>query len=387
MSTSSKLKLVDKLLMESFGDWRNPSVHFPLPMPANEAGPSPSGQRRYLWTDAFGICTFISQSLLTKELSKFSESKQSADSQPDEYLIAAEKLIIAVYDCLGNPRSDKFPMEPDTELPNACKGLRIGKTQARTISRGGTDMGMSYDGMYYHYLAQFIFAVQRYCVASHNTHQLQRLVRLIKQIHPAFLVPGQGYRWKVNVDLSPIPTDLTTRSNHDAVTALVVYTLVNGICADKPLETEIADLQGIVETYYQKDVRELMQHAMDPLGLGLELWSSQWLEGAAPTLFRDSMIKMAQPIAQNSIAESPHSDLNFRLYGAVLGLQLVIDGSTAAHLTKYAEHLIKYFVEEEVAHAIGENEHSTINKVMFAAAVNPLAYKRQDGDAVVTINV
>ena len=49
-------------MKEVYGDWDNPNSGFPVPMPNTEAGPDleandadPACQRRYLWTDSFGI--------------------------------------------------------------------------------------------------------------------------------------------------------------------------------------------------------------------------------------------------------------------------------------------------------------------------------------------
>lgn len=99
------------------------------------------------------------------------------------------------------------------------KGLRIGKANARV---GGSDAGMSFDGMYWHYIDKFIFAVCRYAVLSRDSTVVDRIVTLIKQVHPHFLVKETGYLWKINVDCSPIP-GVSAYPNHDALTALIVY--------------------------------------------------------------------------------------------------------------------------------------------------------------------
>jgi hypothetical protein len=52
------LNVVDALQMETFGDWNEPN--FPRPALPNEAGNSPSGQRRYLWYNIYiYICIYI----------------------------------------------------------------------------------------------------------------------------------------------------------------------------------------------------------------------------------------------------------------------------------------------------------------------------------------
>lgn len=162
------LDAVDALLKDCYGDWTAASGVFPKPMSELEAGPSPSGQRRYLcgfaraqsegstlndtthvvaWllptgTDAFAILTFISQAILARQLSHESPH-QPTDALSQKYLGAASRLIDSVHECLGQPRSPRFPMQPDVE-EGGYKGLRIGKVFAVAE---GSDYGMTYDGM------------------------------------------------------------------------------------------------------------------------------------------------------------------------------------------------------------------------------------------------
>ena len=89
-----------KMIMKQvYGDWDDPSVSFPKPEPATEAGLGMGNQRRYLWTDAFGVLNFITM------------SENTTDPQKKEQLLScAEKLKEATEMCLGNPRSGDFPM-------------------------------------------------------------------------------------------------------------------------------------------------------------------------------------------------------------------------------------------------------------------------------------
>jgi hypothetical protein len=153
------LETVDALLKQCYGDWTAAGGEFPRPMAEREAGPSTlCGQRRYLCgflagfgqntrpmtrrsgTDAFAILTFISQSQLSLQLYRASNAP---NAHSEGYLGAASRLIDAVHECLGNPRSPRFKMEPDEER-GGYRGLRIGKLHAVA---DGTDYGMTYDGM------------------------------------------------------------------------------------------------------------------------------------------------------------------------------------------------------------------------------------------------
>lgn len=141
MSALETLRIVDIIQEKVFGKIDDPQ--FPLPMSSKEAGPGPGGQRRYLWTDSFGILNYCSQAMLLGRT--IAEGKK--ENSRRLYLNAAKKLIDAVFTCLGAPRSSKYPMAVDDS--GNYKGLRIGKVKAR---EGSSDAGMTYDGMYWHYI-------------------------------------------------------------------------------------------------------------------------------------------------------------------------------------------------------------------------------------------
>lgn len=144
------------LLQKSvFGD-RSGTV-FPLPLSPQEAasGLSSSGhydQRRYLWTDAFGVVNYVSQAMIS-----------SSPAEKDSNIFSAKSLLDATLLCLGNPRSEskelQSSMRKDTEssvTPHI--GLRIGKVEH---SIAGSDAGMRFDGMYFHYFDKILFAMLR----------------------------------------------------------------------------------------------------------------------------------------------------------------------------------------------------------------------------------
>ncbi len=114
---------------------------------------------RYLWTDAFGLVLLVS---LYHEL------------EDERYLAEAEGLVAEVERVLGRPR-----------------GLRIGEAPDR-------------DGQYYHYLAMWLFALER--LGQVRPTYRERAIDLVRQIHPAFVQPGIGVVWKMREDLSgPYP--------------------------------------------------------------------------------------------------------------------------------------------------------------------------------------
>ena len=98
----------------------------------------------------------------------------AADAQ--RLLQAAARLIRAVHDCLGTPRSTALPMREAAD--GGFEGLRIGKERARRAS----DAGMELDGMYWHYLDKWVFALARYGRAAGDAAAVGRGLRLVRQV-------------------------------------------------------------------------------------------------------------------------------------------------------------------------------------------------------------
>lgn len=188
---------------------------------------------RYLWIDAFGVLNFVTLS-------------ERFPDRANELLGAAGTLIKTVHETLGTPRSSEFPMLVDPDRPGCYKGLRIGKLHARCNS----DAGMQFDGMYWHYIDKWLFALIRYHQATKSTDALEHAIRIVKNVHLYFCVPGRGMRWKVNTDMKSIAGLGEAHPNHDAQTAFIIYTLIDSF---RPgvLERELADLARPFQAYYQ----------------------------------------------------------------------------------------------------------------------------------------
>ena len=177
----------------------------------------PNGMR-YLWTDAFGVVLLVS---LYLELGR------------NEFLDDAHWVVAEVERVLGRQR-----------------GLRIGEAADR-------------DGQYFHYLAMWIFALSRLgkIVPEYRT----KAIRLVKDIHRAFVIPDRGVHWKMLEDLSA-PYPGFGFGSLDAFHGYVVYRLLDeGALAD-----EIRQMKTIVERTYQDLVIN------QDLGLGMMLWMTRF---------------------------------------------------------------------------------------------------------------
>ena len=221
--SKDRIDKIIALLKRVYGDWNQlQGKLFPKPLPSNEAGssmetyPGPEKcQRRYLWTDAFGILTFANL-------------VETNPSVSIEYIDAGKRLIEATRATLGNPRGKEFPMRVDENGKHL--GLRIGKVLARPSS---SDAGMTFDGMYWHYIDKWIFSLLRFGQAAKIKEYIVEAAQTAKELHPFFFSSAAknrgvgGYHWKLTSDLKHIPGLPESPSpNDDTISALIVYAAI-----------------------------------------------------------------------------------------------------------------------------------------------------------------
>jgi hypothetical protein len=226
---------------------------------------------RYLWTDAFGVVLLVSL---------------YAESGKRQYLDEAESLVAEVLRVLGRPR-----------------GIRIGEEPDR-------------DGQYFHYLAMWLYAL---CILGRHIPDYRRMgVDLVRQIHDAFVVRGQGVIWKMKEDLSgPYPG--YGFGALDAFDGYVSYRLLD----DTALADEIADMRLIIE----RTAPELL--ITQDLGIGMMLWMTQFFpaENWAKTQRARGLQVLDQMwMDEGYFCREPgarHVKFAFTNYGVSIGLQAV----------------------------------------------------------------
>jgi len=169
---------------------------------------------RYLWTDAFGLVLYLSLYEYTGD---------------PEFRARATRLVTDVYRVLGRE-----------------KGLRIGQAADR-------------DGQYFHYLAMWLYALA--CFAKFDPCYRDKAISLVKDIHPAFVIPGKGVIWKMQEDLSgPYPG--FGLGAMDAYDGYVVYKLLD----PNTLSSEIGQMRELIEA------TDASLFIDQDLGLGMMLW-------------------------------------------------------------------------------------------------------------------
>jgi hypothetical protein len=241
---------------------------------------------RYLWTDAFGVVLLLSL----------------ADATGDErWIDEAERVVAEVERVLGRER-----------------GLRIGEEPDR-------------DGQYFHYLAMWLFALQR--LSRTRPRYRGRALDLVREIHPRFVVPGVGVHWKMREDLSgPYPG--FGLGAIDPLHGLVVYRLLG----ERELAPQIADLEAIVPRLWPR------LHVTQDLGLGMLLWlahffpEEDWARGLRPrALATLDRMWIDPPGYFCREPGAPTVRFAFTNYGVAIGLQ------AAGVEADRVEALLRYF--------------------------------------------
>jgi hypothetical protein len=145
--------------------------------------------RRYLWTDAFAVMTWVGLHERTGER---------------RFLDLALRLVAQVHEILAAPRG----------------GLRIGKPLPERQPHEPYDPELEWerDGQYYHYLTKWMHALRRTARATRDERYQRWAVELARTAHRAFVHPG-GMYWKMSIDLSrPL---VPSMGAHDPLDGLV----------------------------------------------------------------------------------------------------------------------------------------------------------------------
>jgi len=359
----------------------------PKPLPAGEAAIAPGGQSRYLWTDAFGVLNFVTEAARCAEAGD-EEGREDA-------LSAAEALVEAVCAVLGRPRSSDLPMARSPREPlrgarnegadgsgearpaERYRGLRIGKRLASAAS----DPGMALDGMYFHYVDKFVFALARLgdALGGAETKRGARIVAeacaIVQDVHDLFVEradaseaseplrrttlggpdaannaagdakrkplkkkPCVGIRWKLNIDGTPVRGLPPTRLSSDAVSGAVAWSAASRLAlrgVPKPGPDREASLARETEDMRDMAARLRPAVSLDPLGWGMQMWESQWVPAATELAERGApewREWSAFAAALRASARVPGGDfasgrgrlgeLPFRAYGAFLGARV-----------------------------------------------------------------
>ncbi|MGO9136352.1 MAG: hypothetical protein ACLP9S_15235 [Syntrophales bacterium] len=357
--------------------------------------------RRYLWTDAFAVCNFLTL------------YKQTSDKR---YKELALRLIDQVHKILGRRREEdpwvgwiSGLSEEEGKFHPTSGGLRIGKG----MNERGRDepyneqLEWDRDGQYYHYLTKWMHALARVSRVTGDSIYARWAIELAKAVHAKFTylpLAGEQKRmyWKMSIDLSyPL---VTSMGHHDPLDGLIIYleiqAAVEGSKKSKELDLsrEIKDMANICEgKNWATD---------DPLGIG-ELLSTAYKLAQLMTdtdseqeellndLLDSSITGLRLFERRNQLKLPAEHRLAFRELGLSIGLHAIeklpglikqsprnISANPRLHsqikdlmrYTPLSNMIEAYWLDDKNRQAAGWTGHLDINMVMLATSLAPDGY-------------
>ena len=358
--------------------------------------------RRYLWTDAFAVCNFLTL------------YQQTSD---ERYKELALRLVDQVHNILGRHREDDprtgwisgLAEEEGRKHPTKG-GLRIGKGMNERQSDEPYDEQLEWDrdGQYYHYLTKWMHALNRVSRVTGDSLYNRWAIELAKAVHERFTyLPSFGEQkrmyWKMSIDLShPL---VPSMGHHDPLDGLITYLELQQTAAKesgKPggldLSQEITDMADICEgKNWATD---------DPLGMGELLGTTYKLAqlmmnediGQAELLndlLDSSLMGLRLFERRNPLHLSANHRLAFRELGMSIGLHAIekLPGlikqaprsfimlnrlhSQTENLMRYtplSNTIEAYWLDDANRQAAGWTGHRDINMVMLATSLAPDGY-------------
>lgn len=186
-------------------------------------GPAPP--RRYLWTDAFAVCTL---------LGLHAEGLEPPGDRGDDYRALAVRLAGQVHRTLGRHRPDDARQgwisgldEEEGARHPTRGGLRIGKPRPERAPDEPPDRREEWDrdGQYFHYLTRWMHALLRLARETGDPSWLGHARELARAAHGGFVHTGPGGErvlfWKMSIDLSrPL---VTATGRHDPLDGYLTF--------------------------------------------------------------------------------------------------------------------------------------------------------------------
>ena len=356
---------------------------------------------RYLWTDAFAVCNFLSLARLTG-LTTYRE--------------LALALIDQVHQVLGRFRADDVRTGWLSGLSDSegrhhptRAGLRIGKMHPERAPGEPYDERLEWDrdGQYFHYLTKWMHALNQAALFTGQS-QLNRWAReLAFAAHEAF-VHGKrrgherGVVWKMSTDLTrPL---VPAMGQHDALDGYLTCLELHDTAAsfgDAPKEPNLAR----IALDFAEILRPETLGTDDPLGLGgllIDTYRAARLgvrhEHAAklaPALLSTAWEGLAHYSRRQAATVATSHRLAFRELGLAIGLSALglLEQEQPAlnreHMTGSGEHrrlleprppellaahIREFWLKPEHRRTALWSEHRDINEVMLATSLVPQGF-------------
>ena len=288
-----------------------------------------SAPRRYLWTDAFAVCTFL-------ELHRMEGGGESLES--------AQRLVDQVHETLGRHRPDDPRTgwisglgEDEGRAHPTCGGLRIGKRLGERRPSEPFDERLEWDrdGQYFHYLTKWMHALARVARASSDGRFLRWAIELARAAHEGFTYSstGSGAKrmvWKMSIDLTrPL---IPSMGAHDPLDGLLTFQGLRTDALRSGWSAADVGLDGAIE-----DMRSMCVGVdwatADPLGIGGLLCDAYRMAQLARAESDDASMLvdlvdcaaagLAELIRTGALDRPASERLAFRELGLAIGLHAV----------------------------------------------------------------
>lgn len=364
--------------------------------------PAESPPVRYLWTDAFAVCNFLGL------------YRETGD---EHYRHLALLLVDQVHTTLGRHRADAPRTgwisgldDKEGRTQPTIGGLRIGKELNERRPEEPFDERLEWDrdGQYYHYLTQWMHALDCVSRITGDFMYSRWAMELAKTAHARFtyLTPRGGEKrmyWKMSIDLSrPL---VFSMGHHDPLDGLITYSELSatsrrysGQTQGPDLSEEIADMARICEG--KRWVTD------DPLGIGGLLSNAyrmvqliitdNFMRSDLLDAVLDDCLTGLEHFAKGASLHYPADyRLAFRELGLAIGLQAVkrcqslveqypgvfkktphvhLHIQTLMRYAPLSEEINAFWLQLKNRESATWQDHRNINMVMLATSLAPDGY-------------
>jgi len=338
---------------------------------------------RYLWTDAFAVCNYLTLFRRTGS---------------EDYRDLAVLLVERVHHVLGRYREDDSRTgwisglgEAEGALRPTAGGLRIGKRlrERGPDERYDASLEWDRDGQYYHYLVRWMHALGRMGAVLGDARYHAWAVDLAMAAYRGFVRAPEGggpgrMVWKMSTDLTrPL---VPSEGAHDPLDGLVTAcALRTGLPPDllpRPeLERQIEELADMCTgRRWATD---------DPLGVGGLLMDARWMaalrrsewpraahlsRSLLPRLWGDALVSLEALVRGYPFRAPPEARLAFRELGLAIGLHGVESPADIARFASLADAIVSTWLAPAARAGDSWRAHEDINAVMLATALLPDEY-------------
>jgi hypothetical protein len=359
--------------------------------------------QRYLWTDAYAVCNFLTLKRTTGE---------------SRYLELALRLVDQVHHVLGRYRPDDARSgwlsgldEVEGEAHPTRGGLRIGKKLKERAESEPFDDRLEWDrdGQYFHYLTKWMQALDRVAHATKDARFNLWARELAQAAHAAFVygLPQRGGRrmmWKMSTDLKrPL---VPAMGYHDALDGFITSVALQASAAQYDHAAYDHTAPGPNLAYAIADFATMLDGrawvTADPLGLGgllsdasrvAELLHEPAMSscpGLLQILLDASLRGLRDYVRHNDLHQPASHRLAFRELGVVIGLSAIertikrwpMDAPGSAESVQVGAQLqalvpylalgsivISFWLAPEHRQGSTWLEHRDINEVMLATSL------------------